>query len=201
MDLVTVFLAGGGCYNPRKQIAIRTEIYAMSQLQVLQLLESADSEGDHTPERDAALKLVRDGHAKLVATHSVLTTAGQRTKLDDTVQIEFDQPAAPVATDDKAASAIEPNTRAYGTILEVEPNIDADGFTVNLNLALEHHTAEPEFIGHRPLRYHAKAIQTNCVLIDGIYLVLGTWKPTGRPEYEETGVRHLVFVTANLQTP
>jgi type II secretory pathway component GspD/PulD (secretin) len=101
-------------------------------------------------------------------------------------------------------AVLEFDTRAYGTILEAEPSVGADGFTISLNIALEHHTAEPQLDtiadGIVSPRFHAKTIQTNCVLLDGGYLILGTWKPTGKDEYAEGDVRHIVFVTANLQT-
>ena len=215
MDLVEGF-AISGIIDTVRQVNIRTEIYALPALQLLRVLESAAAEGDQTPERNAVLRFVKQGHGKLVATHSITTTAGQRSKVDDTTEVlvpeEVELPAE--AEDDEGEGGVGPDeeaaaevlvfdTRSYGTILEVEPNIDADGVTLSINIALEHHTAEPVFAelveGIKSPAFHAKKIQTNCTLFAGDYTILGTWKPTGKPDYEQSDLRHLVFLTANIQ--
>ena len=94
-------------------------------------------------------------------------------------------------------------SRDYGTMLEMEPNVDSDGLHISLNIALEHHTAEPELTtvaGYTDLpKFHAKSVQTNLHLTDGDYLLLATWKPTGKPEYSERDVTQVVFVNASIQ--
>lgn len=49
-------------------------------------------------------------------------------------------------------------------------------------------------------RFHSKEIKTQVSLIKGDYLLIGTWKPTGKPEYLEKDLTHVVFVTANVQS-
>ena len=132
----------------------------MTTLQALQLLESAAAEGNHAAERDAALGAVREGTARLVATHSLVTTAGQRAKLQDVAE-----QMVPAAEKPGSKPGGEPpplvEAREYGTILEVEPNVDADGLHISLNIALEHRTARPELTsiaGHPDLpKFHIKS--------------------------------------------
>ena len=182
------------------KIAIRTEIYEVTPLQALQLQESAQAEADHKPERDAALRAVHDGKAKLVASHSLVTTSAQRAKIEDVATMAMLAPKVDEKTGAKIEEMVEHH---YGTILEAEPNVGADGFTIMMNIALEHHTAEPELVptpgGREKSKFHEKSIQTNVNLYTGGYVLLTTWKPTGKPEYANGESVHVVFVTASLQ--
>ena len=211
MELVDSYLDTMGP-DPPVLVAVRTEIYQLTQLQVLQLLESAASEGDHTPERNAALKAARGGKAKLVAVHSILTTSGQRTKTEDVSEIQVPYELVPKpkkadpdgeAEDEAEESVVVFEHDHYGTILEVEPNLGTDGATVSLNIAFEHHTADPvmeEIVdGVEGPRFHAKRINANCTILDGQYAILGNWKPTGKPEYANSDAMQIVFVTVNVQ--
>jgi len=93
--------------------------------------------------------------------------------------------------------------RQVGTIFEVDPVLGADGYTMDLSMMLEHHTAAPEteplHINSPPL-FHSKRLTTQLALISGSYTLLGSWKPTGKPEYEDNDLMHLIFVTANVLT-
>jgi hypothetical protein len=174
--------------------AIRTEIYEVTSLQALQLLESAASEFDHAPERAAIFEAVQKGSAQLIASHSLATRFGQRAKLGDIFSHTFKL--------DPAGDTTEFETVEVGTILECEPTTRYGGM-ISLNFALEHHTADPEMVkvpgGVIAPRFHSKRIQTNILVIDGGYKLIGTWRPTGKPEYSEKDVQHLVFVTASVQ--
>ena len=203
LELIAIYTAVlDGPGSGANKIAIRTEIYEVTTLQALQLLESAAAEGNHAPERNAALGAVREGTARLVATHSLVTTAGQRAKLQDVAE-----QMVPAAEKPGSKPGEEPppllEAREYGTILEVEPNVDADGLHISLNIALEHHTAAPELTsvaGHPDLpKFHVKSVQTNLSLTDAGYLLFATWKPTGKPEYAEGDVTQVVFVNAAIQ--
>ena len=191
LSLILVYLdVLGPCYEP--QVSIRTEIYEVSSASARQLVESAELEIDHSPEREAVLKAVRDGKAELVAIHSLSTILGMRAKIEDVTECQLE-----------GASKEKSSSRSYGTILEVEPVNGWNGIGLQLDLVLEHHTAEPEIRtlpgGMNVQRFHAKKIKTTVDI--GVYgcVLLGAWKPTGKPEYAETDVRHVVFVTASRQ--
>ena len=196
LELVEVFFEGWH-REPMKRIAVRAEIYEVTKLQALQLAESAQAAVDHTPEREAAAVGVKDGKAKLAALVSITTRSGQRAKVTDAVDFLYPDRAH---DEDRGEGGFE--VREVGTLLEIEPILDADGKTVSLNVAVEHHTAEPELAegdGAAGLRFHEKQIQTSVNIEDGESLLLGSWTPTGKPEYAENNLCHVVFITTTVQ--
>jgi hypothetical protein len=203
IELIDFFAGSIMGSGPPAEIAVRLEIYEMSKLQALQLQESSAAEGDHTPERAAALDAVRNDSAKLVTTVSLTTTIGQRAKLVDAVDFFYPCKVPLPAEGKDTEQPTGFDSREVGTILEVEPNLNADGITINLNIDVEHHTAEPEMgtviDGLAEPKFHAKSIQTNIELGDGNYVLLGSWTPTGTPENVDRQVAQVVFVTASLQ--
>jgi hypothetical protein len=74
---------------------------------------------------------------------------------------------------------------------------------IALNLALEHHTAEPGLaaVGGKPdlPRFHVKSVQANLQIANGDYLLLTSWTPTGNPEHADDDATHVVFAHASIQ--
>lgn len=204
MELVEAYLSFPRCHFTL-QIPVRVEIYELPSHLALELLESCAGQSDHTPERNAVRKLVAEGGAKLVAIPSVISRSGQRSKITGTYEVPFLEQAENESKEGEEKPRREPviGIRPVGTILEVDPVLGADNWTIDLSLNLEHHTAPPEFFPvakevEIPI-FHSKEITTQISLLKGSYVLVGTWKPTGKAEYEEKDLTHLVFLTANVQ--
>ncbi len=204
MEMVEI-LIGGGCFFDSRHINVRTEIYELPVLQVLQLLESAEAEGDHTPEREAVLKAVRAGSAKLVGVHSLVSLPGQRAKIEDVDEAQIPAeiyPGDPEKGEGPVGVLLD--VRKFGTILEAEANLDRHD-DISLSISLEHHTAPPEMkvvTGEaKAPQFFVKSITTSVMVHAGQFLILGTWKPTGKPEYAGRGLMHVVFLHASIQVP
>ncbi|MEM7041115.1 MAG: hypothetical protein AAF570_29395, partial [Bacteroidota bacterium] len=75
------------CGMIQKQLTFRAEIYELPTMDVLQLVESSGSQGEHTPERTAALEAVKAGHGKLVAFPSAIGRSGQRSLTQNGVEV------------------------------------------------------------------------------------------------------------------
>ncbi|MFK5924928.1 MAG: hypothetical protein QM496_22335 [Verrucomicrobiota bacterium] len=193
------------CCRYEQQIAIRTEIYELPMPLALELVESCEGESDHSAERNAVRQLMKDGGAKLVALTSVISRSGQRSKIIDGNEVPFLENVPSKDNDNSETNDknFTIGSRPVGTLLEVDPVLGADNWTIDLSLQLEHHTASPEFIpirdGIKIPQFHSKEITTQVTLLKGNYLLVGTWKPTGKPEYEREDLMHVVFLTANVQ--
>ncbi|MCF6311163.1 MAG: type II and III secretion system protein [Verrucomicrobiales bacterium] len=204
LELCEAYLSGG-CHLTYQQISVRAEIYELPSRLALQLLESCEDQGDHTPERNAVRQLMKQGDAKLIALPSILSRSGQRSKIIDAYEVPFLANALP-QKDVKAKKTPQPleiTSRPVGTLFEVDPVLGADNWTIDLSFQLEHHTGPPEFIDvsdqlKTPV-FHNKEITTQVTLLKESYLLIGTWKPTGKPEYENSDLMHVIFLTANVQ--
>lgn len=86
MELIHL-LINSDFHDVGKEAYVRAEVYELPTSQILQLIENADGKSDHTAERNAALKAVRQGRGKIVALPSISCHAGQRAKSDGASQI------------------------------------------------------------------------------------------------------------------
>lgn len=202
LDLLEALFDTGGALTGwiPKDISARVEIYELPQRQIDVLLESADLEGEHTPERNAVRQFVLNGGGKIVVSQQLRARPGAMGKTSDAIDVSF--PLEAYLDKEAVEKEVILDTREVGTILRIEPNI-GETHTIELRLELEHHTAPPEL---RPVTertkapaFHAKKIQTSVILESGNYLLVGTWRPTGKPEYEERELGHVVFLTASIQ--
>lgn len=65
------------------------EIYRLPALLIMELQQSASNQSDHTPERDAVLKLVHKNQAQLVTSLSLECRSGQRAKAADGIEHRY----------------------------------------------------------------------------------------------------------------
>jgi len=191
--------------------AVRFEFYEVPALLSLRLEQSAAAHFDDTPEWDALQKLLDGDGARLLQIATLQTISGQRTKFEDGASF-FHQTR--VQNPEEAAKEDGPELEFYeerlvGTILETDLVIGADNRTMDLNLALEYHSAPPEWVSATAgpaasdsppaAVFHVKKLWTQISIRDGETRLLTSWTPTGRPEDTQGDRRILVFVSANLQ--
>ncbi len=186
MELADAYV--GGCTlgsGQNYKIPVHVEIFELPTFQALELIESCMVEGDHSPERNAALKLVKQKHARLIAMPTIVTRSGQRGEIRDGDEVFY---PTEIYSDNKENEdkGILLDTRLVGTIFEVEPILEPDGETIALSIELEHHSAPPVM---KPLtnrtqvsQFHSNKITSHIQLRKGGYVLLGSWKPTGKPE-------------------
>ncbi|NOY00141.1 MAG: hypothetical protein GXP30_10465 [Verrucomicrobia bacterium] len=203
LDMVEAYTESIGA-REEQHMQVRVEIYELPATLAMEAIESAAPEGRHNAERDAILKAVGRGPVRLVNTITMMVRSGQRAKVEDVVEYYMEHSPNESAGEEQASGSDHPwDVRQVGTILEVDPIIGADGITIDLSLSLEHHTALPETTlvnGLPALAFHFKKTTTSFVLLSGSYTLLTSWRPTGKPEYLENDLMHVVFVTANIQT-
>jgi hypothetical protein len=179
-------------HSPEKLIHIRAEIYEVSQAQGIQVSESAQSEGEHTPERAALMKAVQSGGVKLIAFPSIICRSGQRALiLEELVSAE-----AEISTEnesEKNETQLE-DTSITISKLEADAILGADEFTIDLNFSLsiseplEPGEAGADYPGH----FRQRTITTQATLMNGNHQLIGSWRAPGDRVY-------LVFLSAHLQ--
>lgn len=171
------------------------------------------------------------GAVKHVGTARFSTRGGQRATFrvgtlmahDVALEPRASGAAVPDAGKDAAKSAGQPvpaasgghaakvRSRMVGTLLEVDPVGGADGRTVDVNLALEHHYAPPSIsppqeTGAGPAApatplsksattvFHMATLKTAITLESGATRLIGLWKPQGIPGYEGKDVLQAAFL-------
>jgi len=212
MELVEEVLESILICGPAPVINLRAEIYELPALHALKLQHSAEGEVDHTGEWQATLRLMGEGTARFVTSATILGRSGQRSKFVDVREViyaadfNWRHPEKP-----KAISPVF-ETRDVGTLFEVDLVVGGDNETIDLNLALEYHSAPPTekmvtlaIPGMaQPIEvpvpvFHVNKITTQLTMKDGSVRLIGAWRPTGKPEYEARDLMQVVFLKVDLQ--
>jgi len=177
-----------------KSIHVRVEIYELANSHVVQLIESAAHETDHTPERNAAMRAVKEGKGRLVAIPSVIGRSGQRSTVEDLTELFHPYPAAEGVEQKKESN----DGTSFGTILEVDPVLGADEYTIDILIHLVHNLVSgpklpsPLDPSQEVLVTCPKSITSQITLIDGSYRLLGNW-------ISDEEMMQVVFLTASIQ--
>ncbi len=193
-----------------KILQLQCEIFEVDVLTALKVQEATSGENDHSAARDQILKAVTAGKGRAVYASSLFAKSGQRGKISDAAELQY---ATEFDWDESGDVSIPVafETRNVGTTLEVDPIIGADQHTIDVNFSLEHHTAPPvmrrvevrsakgqgQVYGEMP-EFHSKRIITQITMIKGQTLLIGAWKPTGRPDHMSDDVMRIVFLRADV---
>jgi len=190
------------------------EIYQMPMLEAFRIQRQTSSSDDDTAVFREVQKLAEESASSVtpVISVSLESRSGQRSKVE--LVDEFIYPTEVDWSTDKQAfvpAAFE--TRHYGTIFEVDPVIGADDVTIDINLFLEHHTAPPtlhpitlaspskgiELTTVQMPEFHTKRITTSMSMRTNTSRLIGVWKPTGKPEFENAQIMQVAFLRVAVQ--
>ena len=203
MEIVRTFIGMDHWNTTSRQVIVILEIFELGAGDALQVLESVRTEGDHTPERQAVVAAMKEGKAKLIASPSMILRSGMKGEFTDGEELHYPREVY-IADSDSKMKEIVLEERMVGTILSVSSQIGPMNRLVDLNIDLEHHTAPANMRavegGYEVPIFHVKTLLVNVSVENGDHLLLGTWKPSGKPEYEDGSLTHLVFVSAVIQT-
>lgn len=197
--------------HAEKNLQFQVEIYRLPSLLVLELQDSAGKHSDNTPERDAVLKLVKQGHAILITSVDLVCGSGQHGKFEDGIEYRYVDRYEWQESSKKILPVFK--TQPTGTIFEVDPVLGADNSTIDVSFHFEHHTAPPEQEMAQirlpdsennidfPLPvFHAKKITTQTTMHSGSTKIIGVYRPTGKPEYQKEDVMEIVFLKGIVVT-
>jgi len=190
------------------------EIFQMPILEAFRIQRLTTSSDDDTTVFREVQKLAENPASAVtpVTIVSLECRSGQRSKAE--LIDEFIYPTEVDWSADKQAfvpAAFE--TRNYGTIFEVDPVIGADDVTIDINLFFEHHTAPPtmhpitlaspkkgiELTTVQMPEFHSKRITTSMSMRTNTSRLIGVWKPTGKPEFENSQIMQVAFLRVAVQ--
>ena len=193
LELIEAYTCSGGWY-PETRMLIRMELYEVGLQDGMGILESAQGEGDHTPEREALLRALQYGDARLVAAPSVVSRSGQRAF----VGTEVPKDHSTEESEERRSLHREGNDYS----LEVDAILGADGYTIDLNFA---------FIRHAPgllnpdeddelVEKDDRKVTTLVTLENQNYVLVGSWIESSMDDADSDETMMLLFATASLQT-
>ncbi len=193
-----------------KRINMRVEVFELDATKALRLQQVTAEKADHTAEWQTVNAMLDSGEAKFVTSATCLARSGQRSKVSDVYERIY--PTEYEWSVEHKAMGFAFDTREVGTIFEADPVLGADSVTIDLNFQFEHHTAHPQQY-HADVQFpnanaelkfpepdfHAKTITEQIALHTGKPVLIGVWRPTGKPEYAASDVMHVVFLKADIQ--
>ncbi len=200
--------------SPELMLLVQVEVYQMPLNLALRFLRESVSGNSDGAIWEKIRRAAEDENDPVEAVTALYLHArsGRRAKTED--KSEFIYPTEIEWNESKQAiipGAFE--TRDVGSMLEVDPVIGADQVTIDLNFEFEHHTAPPTMhpitiaspdqnakltVVEMP-EFHSKRVNTQITMRAGGTKLIGTWRPTGKPEYEKSKLMHLVFLRTALQ--
>ena len=200
--------------QPYSLLNVRVEIFQMPIADAMHIQRITDSTDDDTAVWEAVQKRseVDGSHVTAVNALTTQTRSGQRSKAEDIN--EFIYPTEIDWSPDKQAfvpAAFE--TRNYGTMIEADLVLGVDEVTVDLNFSLEHHTAPPtmhpitlaspekgiELTTVKMPEFHTKRITTAVTMRANTVKLIGAWRPTGKPEFEDAQLMQVAFLRVAMQ--
>lgn len=192
-----------------KQMRYRVEIYRLPSLLVLELQESADHQNDHSPERNAVLKLAKKGQAKLITSVTLDSRSGLRSSFEDATEYRYLERYEYQEKSKETMPIFQ--TRLVGTIFAIDSVLGTNEFTMEADFSLEYHTAPPTqqktqiylqdtkgSVAVTLPTFHFKKISTSLSTISGTTRIIGTCRPTGKPEYEKEDLMDVVFLRSDV---
>jgi len=204
--------------DTHQQINLRIEFYDLPADEALRIQQEVSLQPDQTKAREKILKMVEAGDAAFVSSAPLVCRSGSRSKYQDTEIV----PVIEDFTWNEELKRLVPKfaNRDVGTVFEVDPSVSADGKTLDLNFALQHHTGEPETetilvpLGDTGdskevsvTRFHLKKITTKIFIKSGALALIGAFEITGpQPSSSSSSetiphAKRLVFLSANIQKP
>lgn len=192
-----------------KLMRYRIEIYRLPSLLVLELQESADHQNDHSPERNAVLKLAKKGQAKLITSVTLDSRSGLRSSFEDATEYRYLERYEYQEKSKETMPIFQ--TRLVGTIFAIDSVLGTNEFTMEADFSLEYHTAPPTqqktqiylqdtkgSVAVTLPTFHFKKISTSLTTISGTTRIFGTCRPTGKPEYEKEDLMDVVFLRSDV---
>ncbi|WP_156346155.1 hypothetical protein [Verrucomicrobium spinosum] len=218
-------------------VAFNTQIVQADGTFLRKLEEEYASRADHGKMWQAVEEAIAQGRASYVQSLWIGTRSGQRVitqvrreysyvseaatekeeapkKAADSKATPPEQAATPAADDaQKADGRLSPviEMRPVGTSLELDPVIDPDGRTIDVNYALERDYAAPTLrlplssddpkvmkLDAPATSFHRARMTTSITYLPGMIRLIGIWKPEGAPNAEGADVMQAAFMRANL---
>ncbi len=176
------------------------------------LVTDAAGRSDHRAVLDRLLAAVKTGEVTALDTSFLTARSGGSATGENATKTSC---FTGTKLDDKDSPVIERETIPVGLRMEIEPTVSSDGATVDLNYAMEFHTAPPmprnETIApardeaqlpavELPLMDFYRAHSTSAItILSGTARILALWRPKGRDEFELQDIMQIAILEATVE--
>jgi hypothetical protein len=192
-----------------KNCAIVFEAYALEKNDAASVLET---ERGSTARYRRVLDLAKAGKARLEILTALTTKSGQRAVVESVHEVRYPTEFTPPSTTKGLATPTAWETRNVGDTFEIEPVLNPDGRTCELNLAPQHVSLigfhdEPELAGSAPVSqptFSTQKITTTTTVTHGEPHYLGTMTPPtpqGMANGAAASELWLTFLHVSVQGP
>ncbi|MCX6850591.1 MAG: hypothetical protein NTY98_16850 [Verrucomicrobia bacterium] len=204
LDLVEAYVTGLDDSRWPTTLAYTAQVFQGPGPLLRQLTTQAAGQCDHRSMLDALLTAVKAGTVQTLDTARIETKPGTQAT---TTQAREHLSLGEVKVNDQGETEFIQDTRQIGLILTIEPTWRAAGRAIESNISLEFHPAEPQ--EHRehildsqgrslelPLTdYQVVHLTTTTLIPSGAARLIGLWKPTGKPEFEQEDILQMLIIT------
>ncbi len=204
LDAVEAFTDWHSCYSPHGLVQT-VHIIQADAATLRQLSDETSGISDHTDALRKLEELVAQGKAKFVSTQRIETRSGGRALLEagtDRMEVTKLRKSNP---NGEMTAAVE--GQLSGTKLEIEPLMCPDGYTIDVNIALDHcfvasstHRQGGKGAGStkqleiETTKTHAAKIMLATTYWTGASRLLALWKPEGLPTEKGADVLQAAFL-------
>lgn len=198
----------GAChdYHGPKDVFFNLHLFEAKGDLIREILTRSALYADHSEELKQLSEGLTKGETVTVETLRMVTRAGQRATME---HIREHLQTLTFNKEEGGKTSVIPEVRGVGSRMEIDPMVLADGTTININLAPEHHTAPSVShlasltpkdaeagVGYPLADFHFETINTSLTMASGTTRILAVWKPMGKPEYEENDILHIAVLEA-----
>lgn len=198
----------GAChdYHGPTDVVFNLHLFEAKGDLIREILTRSALHADHSEELKQLSEGLTKGETVTVETLRMVTSAGQRATIE---HIREHLHTLTFNKEEGGKTSVIPEVRGVGSRMEIDPMVHADGTTIYVNLATEHHTAPPVShlasltpkdaaagVGYPLADFHFETINTSLTMASGTARILAVWKPMGKPEYEEQDLLHIAVLEA-----
>ncbi|MCF6311119.1 MAG: type II and III secretion system protein [Verrucomicrobiales bacterium] len=198
--------------SERASINVRIEVYELKVKDVAKLLNAAESLADHSVQWQAVLLLLEKGEARLLSNVTLIARSGQSAKFSDVQEFNYAANSQHGKHQGEAGVTMF-EIQEVGTIFEIKPKINASDGSVDLAFSFELLSAPPAMkkgvglvsdkgkgIELEGPKFRFKGLVENISIADGSVRIIGSWLPSGKPEYENEKSMCIAFLKVDVQS-
>ncbi|QIF05168.1 hypothetical protein [Roseimicrobium sp. ORNL1] len=176
---------------------------------VREMLNECSTRADHQAALARLEGLVAQGQAKHLGILRADTRSGQRLTMTNATDFRY---LSGQTVDGRDLAATTQETRAVGTVLEIDSVIAPDGFTIDAYVSLEHHPAPPTMkwvvSGQRGARaiespvpdFHVAKVTTSVTLLSGMTKLLAVWNAVDAAGAQPADRLQVAFLKGDVVT-
>ena len=193
--------------SAEEQIHLRIDLYDLPSLEALEIQQGVSLSPDQTEAVKNINKMIEKGEAEFVSSIVLTSPIGARAKFED---VEAVLVIESFEWNEQAQELVPKFVKQQaGTIFEVDPGISDDGKMLDINFALEHHTAPPVTeeilvpLGKTEasrevsvVRFFQKKITSRILMPSGTTSLVGAFEISGPETSGSPGFKRLAFLYA-----